>query len=289
MNNTWKLSNYLFSWFWKKRGKYIILGGMACSALELLRAAWAPNLRDMDYFYTPKSFRSYDMVIDQSFFGLIFTVSFLLLLLALFRQISDFEKDSKGIYTLYLLPMKRREVYCSFLLSGAAAIALFHLLWLVLVTTAYFPIMWAYQKLAAEQVFLVTQGVTETGIDVSQTNGLFLAFQRCLFLSSRFPISLWNLFPFLGSMALALTGMLFAGFYQENPAVRVLISTACFMLSFFVGPMLRTMSVLFPAGIWWRCGVNSLGVGAAAGLLAIIAAAVIQFFLIRKLDSRKRL
>ncbi len=288
MSNTWKLSNYLFSWFWKKRGKYILLGGIACGALELLRAAWAPNIRNMDFFYTPKSFRSYDIVIGQSFLGLIFSVSFILLLLALFRQISGFEKESKGIYTLYLLPMKRREVYCSFLLSGAAAIALFHLLWLVLVTTAYFPIMWAYQKLAAEQVFLVTQGVTETGIDVSQTNGLFLAFQRSLFLSSRFPISLWSLLPFLGSMALALTGILFAGFYRENPAVRVLISTACFMLSFFVGPMLRTQ-VVTQLAVWWRYSANSLGAGMAAGLLAIISAAAIQVFLIRKLDSRKRL
>ncbi len=63
MSNTWKLSNYLFSWFWKKRGKYILLGGIACGALELLRAAWAPNIRNMDFFYTPKSFRSYDIVI----------------------------------------------------------------------------------------------------------------------------------------------------------------------------------------------------------------------------------
>ena len=285
MSNTWKLSNYLFSWFWKKRGKYILLGGIACGALELLRAAWAPNIRNMDSFYTPKSFRSYDIVIGQSFLGLIFSVSFILLLLALFRQISGFEKESKGIYTLYQLPMKRREVYCSFLLSGAAAIALFHLLWLVLVTTAYFPIMWAYQKLAAEQVFLVTQGVTETGIDVSQTNGLFLAFQRSLFLSSRFPISLWSLLPFL---ALALTGILFAGFYRENAAIRVLISTACFMLSFFVGPMLRTQ-VVTQLAVWWRYSANSLGAGMAAGLLAIISAAAIQVFLIRKLDSRKRL
>ena len=92
MSNTWKLSNYLFSWFWKKRGKYILLGGIACGALELLRAAWAPNIRNMDFFYTPKSFRSYDIVIGQSFLGLIFSVSFLLLLLALFRQISVFEK-----------------------------------------------------------------------------------------------------------------------------------------------------------------------------------------------------
>ena len=288
MSNTWKLSNYLFSWFWKKRGKYILLGGIACGALELLRAAWAPNIRNMDSFYTPKSFRSYDIVIGQSFLGLIFSVSFILLLLALFRQISGFEKESKGIYTLYQLPMKRREVYCSFLLSGAAAIALFHLLWLVLVTTAYFPIMWAYQKLAAEQVFLVTQGVTETGIDVSQTNGLFLAFQRSLFLSSRFPISLWSLLPFLGSMALALTGILFAGFYRENAAIRVLISTARFMLSFFVGPMLRTQ-VVTQLAVWWRYSANSLGAGMAAGLLAIISAAAIQVFLIRKLDSRKRL
>ena len=148
--------------------------------------------------------------------------------------------------------------------------------------------MWAYQKLAAEQVFLVTQGVTETGIDVSQTNGLFLAFQRSLFLSSRFPISLWSLLPFLGSMALALTGILFAGFYRENAAIRVLISTACFMLSFFVGPMLRTQ-VVTQLAVWWRYSANSLGAGMAAGLLAIISAAAIQVFLIRKLDSRKRL
>ena len=38
-----------------------------------------------------------------------------------------------------------------------------------------------------------------------------------------------------------------------------------------------------------RYSANSLGAGMAAGLLAIISAAAIQVFLIRKLDSRKRL
>lgn len=288
MKNIWKLSNYFFSWFWKKRGKYIILGSLLLGVCELLRASWAPALQKMDYEHYPKSFRSYDMVLDGSFLSLIFSISFLLLLFAIFEQIRSFETDSKSIYTLYLLPMKRRAVYASFLLSAAAAAALLYLLWLLLVVVAYFPIMGMYQKLAAAEVFRVTQDITETGIDVSQTNGLYLAFRRSIFLTARFPTSLWNLLPFLGSVALALTGVLFAGFYREKAWLRIFLSIACLVASLLISSLPASMQTGIVI-VSWSFYERFLGAEFLLGLVGLAAAAVVQLYLVSQLEKRKSL
>lgn len=288
MNNIWKLSNYLFYWFWKKRGKYLIPGSLFFGALALLHSSWAPVLREMDYEHYPKSFRSYDMVLDESFLSLIFSISFLLLLLAIFEQIRSFEADSKGIYTLYMLPMKRRAVYASFLLSAAAAAALLYLLWLLLVVAAYFPVMGMYEKLAAAEVFHVTQDITETGIDVSQTNGLYLAFRRSLFLAVRFPTSLWNLLPFLGSVSLALTGVLFAGFYRGNMGARILLCIACLLSSSLVSGIPASMQTGIDV-IWWSFYTRFLGSEVILGLAGLSAAVIVQVYLVSQLEKSTRL
>lgn len=215
MKNVWKLSNYLYGWLWKKWTKWILLV-TAILAVCFLFAAAIPTGSAKEYTYYAKAFQSYDMVLDYSLLPILFGLGLLLLLIGIFVQIKSFSTNGKGIYTLFLLPMKRHEVYFAFLLSAVAAVALYYLLWLVLLVAAYFPLMSFYEAKAAKEVFVLTKDNIVTGLDVSQTNGLFLAFQRSAFLRTVLPSSIWRVVPALGGLALLLTGIFFAGFYTES-------------------------------------------------------------------------
>lgn len=213
MKNVWKLSNYLYGWLWQKWTKGVTLVSMILAVCFLLAAA-VPTGSAKEYVYYSKAFRSYDMVIDHSLLPILFAVGLVLLLIGIFMQIKSFSTNGKGIYTMFLLPMKRHEVYFAFVLSAAAAVALYYLLWLVLMVAAYFPLMSFYEAKAAKEVFVLTRDNIVTGLDVSQTNGLFLAFHRSIFLNTVFPSSLWKVVPALGGFALIFTGIFFAGFYK---------------------------------------------------------------------------
>ena len=221
MKNVWKLSNYLYGWLWQKWTKIITFGSIILAVCFLFAAA-VPTGSAKEYEYYSKAFRSYDMVIDHSLLPILFAVGLVLLLIGIFVQMKSFSTNGKGIYSLFLLPMKRHEVYFAFVLSAAAAVALYYLLWLVLMVAAYFPLMSFYEAKAAKEVFVLTRDNIVTGIDVSQTNGLFLAFHRSAFLDTVFPSSIWKVVPALGGFALIFTGIFFAGFfYTENRMMAV--------------------------------------------------------------------
>lgn len=215
MKNVWKLSNYLYGWLWQKWTKAVTLVSMLLAVCFLFAAA-VPTGSAKDYEYYSKAFRSYDVVIDHSLLPILFALGLLLILIGIFAQMKSFSTNGKGIYTLFLLPMKRHEVYFAFVLSAAAAVALYYLLWLVLMVAAYFPLMSFYEMKAAKEVFVLTRDNIVTGIDVSRTNGLFLVFHRSIFLDTVFPSSLWRVVPALGGFALIFTSIFLAGFYGGN-------------------------------------------------------------------------
>lgn len=225
MKNVWKLSNYLYGWLWQKWTKAVTLVSMILAVCFLIAAA-VPTGDPKAYDYYPKVFRSYDMVIDHSLLPILFALGLLLILIGIFVQIKGFSTNGKGIYTMLLLPMKRHEVYLAFVLSAAAAVALYYLLWLVLMVAAYFPLMSFYKMQAAKEIFVLTRDNIVTGLDVSRTNGLFLAFHRSIFLDMVFPSSVWRVVPALGGFALIFTGIFFAGFWTENKVTAVLGSSA---------------------------------------------------------------
>lgn len=282
MKNIWKLSNYFFDWQWKKWNQKIILVSGILAVLFLIGAA-VPMGSPQSYEYYSKSFRSYDVVIDQSLLLPLFLVGLVLILVGLFLQIKGFSTNGKGIYTLFLLPMKRREVYLSFLLSAGAAIAAYYLMWLVILVAAYFPIMSFYESKAATEVFRMAQDNIITGLDVSQTNGLFLAFQRSALLSSFFPASLWKVLPVLGGLALIVTGIFFAGFYTEEVGLRVLGSNAGILGGGHIY-LLALWKNLTGMGAYRPLGYNIVIGG--VGLLVAIG---LQIVILKKLNRRKDL
>ena len=269
MKNVWKLSNYLYGWLWQKWTKVVTLVSMILAVCFLFAAA-VPTGTAKDYDYYPKVFRSYDMVIDHSLLPILFALGLVLILIGIFVQIKGFSTNGKGIYTMLLLPMKRHEVYLAFVLSAAAAVALYYLLWLVLMVAAYFPLMSFYKMQAAKEIFVLTRDNIVTGLDASRTNGLFLAFHRSTFLDMVFPSSFWRVVPALGGFALIFTGIFFAGFCTENKVTAVLGSSAMLLCGgylylhdvvkslnpFYANPPIGRQLILgiiaLVAAIWWQ-------------------------------------
>ena len=269
MKNVWKLSNYLYGWLWQKWTKAVTLVSMILAVCFLIAAA-VPTGDPKAYDYYPKVFRSYDMVIDHSLLPILFALGLVLILIGIFVQIKGFSTNGKGIYTMLLLPMKRHEVYFAFVLSAAAAVALYYLLWLVLMVAAYFPLMSFYKMQAAKEIFVLTRDNIVTGLDASRTNGLFLAFHRSTFLDMVFPSSFWRVVPALGGFALIFTGIFFAGFCTENKVTAVLGSSAMLLCGgylylhdvvkslnpFYANPPIGRQLILgiiaLVAAIWWQ-------------------------------------
>lgn len=215
MKNALKLSHYLFTWYWKKWGKAItisslLLGAVTIFGMMILHGD--PN----NYEYFSKYFRSYDVAVDQSFLLIIFPIGLFTIVLTLFLQIRSFSNNGKGIYTLFTLPVKRKEAYFSFALCGIAAIALYYILWLLLVVLAYFPVTILYEYGAASEILYLSDGQTITNLPTHLQNGLFLAFRRSLFLSTFFPSSLWMIPSLIVGLLFWLTAILFGGFYRKD-------------------------------------------------------------------------
>ena len=148
---------------------------------------WSADPKAYDYY--PKVFRSYDMVIDHSLLPILFALGLVLILIGIFVQIKGFSTNGKGIYTMLLLPMKRHEVYFAFVLSAAAAVALYYLLWLVLMVAAYFPLMSFYKMQAAKEIFVLTRDNIVTGMG-------------CFSHSTEAPFWIWSFLPLSGGLCL---------------------------------------------------------------------------------------
>lgn len=283
MKNVWKLSNYLFDWQWKKwNGKVMLASGIL--AVFCLIAMAFPTGNPQSYEYYSKYFQSYDMAVDGSLLPVVFGLGLIVILVGLFVQIRGFSTNAKGIYTLFLLPMKRSEVYLSFLLSAGAAVAVYYLMWLVLLVAAYFPIMAVYESKAAQEVFILAKDNIVTGLDVSQTNGLFLAFQRSAFLRAFFPASLWNVMPVIGGLLLIVTGIFFAGFYTQEVGIRIICSFGAILGGgyIYLQDFIRGVRLAMGHGVT----NHAIGYQAILGLIGLIVAVVLQLYIIRRLDDR---
>ena len=280
MKNVWKLSNYLYGWLWQKWTKKITVVSMILAVCFLIAAAM-PTGTAKDYDYYSKAFRSYDMVIDHSLLAILFSLGLVLILIGIFVQIKGFSTNGKGIYTMLLLPMKRHEVYLAFVLSAGATVALYYLLWLVLMVAAYFPIMSFYEAKAAKEVLVLAKDSVLTGLDVSQTNGLFLAFQRSSFLHMVFPFSIWRVVPALGGLALIFTGIFFAGFYAEGIGTRIFGSIAMLLCGGYL--YLHDIINHYLGSVFYQIPI---GRKLILGVIGLVAAIWWQDSIVQKLGKR---
>ena len=286
MKNVWKLSNYLFDWQWKKWNQKVMLVSGILAVFCLIAMAF-PTGNPQSYEYYSKYFQSYDMAVDGSLLPVVFGLGLILILIGLFIQIKGFSTNAKGIYTLFLLPMKRKEVYLSFLLSAGAAIAVYYLMWLILLVAAYFPVMAVYESKAAQEVFILAKDNIVTGLEVSQNNGLFLAFQRSAFLRAFFPASLWYVLPVIGGLALIVTGIFFAGFYTQEIGIRIIGSFGAIVCGgyIYLQDFIRGVRLAMGHGVT----NHALGHATILGLVGIAVAVVLQLYIIRRLEDRKDL
>lgn len=274
MKEVWNMSNFLFGWYWKKGGKHLTLGSVVLAAVILIGAGAAQG---------KAAFRLYARTVDSGllpwlFFAGMAGVFFLLLL-----RMRSFFHDGKGIYTMLTLPVRRRAVYGAFLLAAVAAVALYYLLWLVLLVAAYFPLTAVWQRAAAAEVFWLEPSVTVQGVDVTQANGLFLSFGRSWFLSLCFPRSLWQGVPFLGGMALLLSALLAFGLAIGNAGTRIGLGLLCVLGGGYLLLIDHLDGFFTYIGIYREQPVSP-GHMAVLGLVGLAAAAAMQVYLIRAME-----
>ena len=218
MKNTLKLSNYLFEWFFHKYERYIV-GISLAFAMIMLLVVNSLNNRDM-YKHIAIEFRTYDLIVDYSGIGIVFFLGLTSLFVAIFIQINMFYTSGKGMYSIFTLPMKRQEVFFAFFLSATAGVLLYFAIWLAVMVILYFPVTAMYENAASKAILYISEEITLKNLDVSITNGLFLAFHRSLFLSACFPVSWIQALALSGGMFLSTTAIVFAGLYNEYVFVR---------------------------------------------------------------------
>jgi len=240
MKNTLKLSNYLFNWFFRKYERHILWITLTISVILILSVGDLYSNNKYEHFGV--EFRTYDLVVDYSGVGFVFILGLIALLLLLFIQINGFYTNGKGMYSIYTLPMKRNEVFFAFFLSAATAVMLYFAAWLIAMVILYFPITGMYEKAASEAVLYISEEVTVSNLDVSITNGLFLAFQRSSFLSSCFPVSGLQALALGGGMFLSIIAVVFAGLYNEDISQRVLLLLT--VLLGFLGAFYRVWIII---------------------------------------------
>lgn len=215
MNNTMKLSNYLFGWFMKGWGKTIFITTGVLMSMWLLGTTAMPSGGN-PYEIQLHMFYSYDMLVDNSGVMGVFFLGLFAIFLGIFLQANRFYVNGKGMYTIFTLPMKRWEVFTAFLLSAMASVLLYFAFWLVLMVFWYFPVTAMQTKAAAAVTIKLAPDNILTGIDSTRNNGLFLAFQRSIFLSGCFPVSYLQVATLTGGIFLVSVSTVFAGLYRES-------------------------------------------------------------------------
>ena len=161
---------------------------------------------------------------------------------------------------------------------------MYYLMWLILLVAAYFPIMAVYENKAAQEVFILAKDSIVTGLEVSQNNGLFLAFQRSAFLSAFFPASLWHVMPVIGGLGLIVTGIFFAGFYTQDVGIRIIGSLGAIVGGgyIYLDDFIRGVRMALGQGVSNR----AIGYHTSMGLIGLAAAVVLQLYIIHRLDER---
>lgn len=284
MKNVLKLSNYLLSWMMKKGGKGILGGSIAFGGILLMASSFTQVATELDRSHFPKAFLPYEEIIDRSGIPILFLVGLGVLFVMIFWQAKNFYINNKGIYTLLTLPMKREQVYFSFLLSGMAMILLYFMAWLILIVTAYFPVMASHTKVAAEEIFYVTPDVTVKGLDATRTNGLYLAFQRSVFLYAAFPVSIVRGLSLAGGLFLILTSILYAGLHHAEPFAAGTMAAG----GIFIGGYSVILALLWREGILQYCSYAQTvtGKGIVMGVLCVVLS--IGVVLLSVKDMRKK-
>jgi len=281
MKNTLKLSNYLFHWYFRKSGRYILSFSLGIASLLLLiSSSLSPN---NTFQHIAKEFRTFDMVIDYSGTGIVFFLGLVTLFITLFIQMNGFYTNGKGMYSILTLPMKRCQVFYAFFLSASAVVFLYFALWLVAMVALYIPITSMYVKAAFQSVLRISQSVTVRDIDTSISNGFFLAFHRSIFLSSCFPVSWIQVLSLSGGMFLSITAIVFAGLYNESVFTRVLLFVVV-LAGFFVA--FYRAWIFFDNQLFYSVRTimpQSLYLFVLAGLLGV----VLMIVAINKLKRRK--
>ncbi len=284
MKNVLKLSDYFFSWMMKKGGKGILGGSIVLGGILLLASSFTQVATELDRSHFPKAFLPYEEIIDSSGIPILFLAGLVLLFVMIFWQAKSFYINNKGIYTLLTLPMKREQVYFSFLLSGMAMILLYFMAWLILIVTAYFPVMASHTKVAAEEIFYVTPDVTVKGLDATRTNGLYLAFQRSVFLYAAFPVSIVRGLSLAGGLFLILTSILYAGLHHAEPFAAAAMAVG----GIFIGGYTIMLALLWREDILQYCSYAQTvtGKGIVMGVLCVVLS--IGVVLLSVKDMRKK-
>lgn len=211
MNGFWKLTNFLFGQMMKKKGAIVLLASLAFGMAGVLAHAFPRAVSEKDMTHLATAFLPYEGVVDQSGVMFVFLLGLVLLFIIIYATMNKYFTNGKGIYTLLMLPLKRREIYFAFAAAALGMLFLYFAAWLVLMTILYFPVTANYTRVAAQEVFRTADGAVIQALDATRNNGLYLAFRRSVFLSACFPSSLWQFLPFATGLLLVLASILYGG------------------------------------------------------------------------------
>ena len=223
MNGFWKLTNYLFGWMMQKKGAIVLTASLVFGILGMLVQSFPKAAAPGDYTHLAVSFMPYEMIVDKSGVVFVFLLGLLLLFLIIYLSANKFFTNGKGIYTLLMLPLKRNQIYFAFVTAALGMVILYFAAWLSLMVVMYFPVMTNYTKVAAEEVFRVSDVLTVQALDAARENGLYLAFRRSAFLSSCFPSSLWQLLALVFGVLLVLSSVLYGGLHVGDKGGQIMV------------------------------------------------------------------
>ncbi|WP_317854682.1 hypothetical protein [Chakrabartyella piscis] len=232
MKQTMTLTNYLFTWFMKQYGKWIVIA-TAFIGFCMVFGYGMPKGSGQDMSFFPNAFRTYDQIVDYSMVEFVFAFGLLALLVCAFVQMVSFSTNGKGIYSLMLLPMKRQQVFLSFVWNLTTVVVMYFAVWFLMLFVLYFPLTALCENAAQDVVYHLQNGSTLTGMDATLNNGLYLAFQRSDFLSSAFPVSGLQAMRLVSGLSLVIVATVLGALYTDRLFTR-LAMLAQVVLGFYV-------------------------------------------------------
>lgn len=223
MNGFWKLTNYLFGWMMQKRGMIVLIASLVFGTVGMLIRSFPKAAAKGDITHLAESFLPYEMIVDKSGVVFVFLLGLLLLFLIIYLTANQFFTNGKGIYTILMLPVKRSHIYFAFFAASLAMIVLYFATWLMLMVVLYFPVMANYTRVAAAEVFRVSDSVIVQALDATRVNGLYLAFRRSSFLLSCFPSSLWQALALVSGLMLTVVSVLYGALHVGDKGGQVMV------------------------------------------------------------------
>lgn len=293
MNRFWKLTNFLFRQMMEKKGKFILLGSLAFGLIGMLARAFPRAAKKGDITHLAVSFLPYEAIVDKSCVMFVFLLGLLLLFQVIYLTMNRYFTNGKGIYTLLMLPVRRKEVYLAFAAAALGMLFVYFAAWLLLMVALYFPVMANYTRVAAQEVFRTSDGTVIQALDAARSNGLYLAFRRSLFLSTCFLSSLWQFLPFLSGLLLALASSLYGGLRvgSRGGQVAVVIGGTLFGLYTAATPLLHFDSMYGDYGSFSRMltlgfAQTGVGTGLSFSLVSIFFLALVVHSSLRDMEQK---